>query len=178
MKRLFIALDLPKACQQELRAIDPGIAGLRWLKAETMHVTLSFLGDVGDHAQERLEDALQQIRVPHFFLDLHGLGSFGGARPTVVWAGVGKGHPHLFALYKHIQDAVLKAALEPDLRSFHPHITIGRARNVSRAALQPFLKKHAKTEFGLWRVNEFALFSSLLSSNGATHSLERRYALA
>ena len=91
------------------------------------------------------------------------------ARPTVVWAGVGKGHPHLFALHHHIQDAVLQAGLEPDLKPFHPHITIGRPKNVSRAALLPFLRRHADTEFDIWRVTGFTLFSSLLTELGARY---------
>ena len=178
MRRLFIGLALPESIQAELRALDPQIGGVRWLKREAMHLTLSFLGDVSEDQQTHLEESLLQIQLPHFFLPVQGVGSFGGARPTVIWAGVGKGHPHLFALHKHVQDAVLRAGLEPDLRSFHPHITIGRPRQVSRGALQRFLRKHAETEFGLWRVNEFALFSSVLSAGGAAHHLELRCALS
>jgi 2'-5' RNA ligase len=94
--------------------------------------------------------------------------------PTVVWAGTGRAHPHLFALHKHVQDAVLSVGLEPDLRSFHPHVTIGRASGVSRGALAPLLKKHAETEFGLWKVEGFALFSSRPSRGGSQYTVEFR----
>lgn len=137
---------------------------------------MSFLGDVAAPQEECLRDALGQVQVPAFFLPIKGVGTFGGGRPTVVWAGVGKGHPHLFALHKHIQDAVLHARLEADLRPFHPHITIGRAKGVSRAALVTFLRKHAETEFGLWKVTGFELLSSVLSAAGATYSIEMRKA--
>jgi 2'-5' RNA ligase len=137
---------------------------------------MSFLGDVAAPQEECLREALGRVQVPGFFLPIQGVGTFGGGRPTVVWAGVGKGHPHLFALHKYIQDAVLHAGLEADLRPFHPHITIGRAKGVSRAALVTFLRKHAETEFGLWKVTGFELFSSVLSSAGATHSIEMRKA--
>ncbi len=94
--------------------------------------------------------------------------------PTVVWAGVGHGHPHLFALHKRIQDAVLNAGIEPDLTPFHPHITIARTKGVSREALIPFLRRHAEEELGMWKVTGFTLFSSVLSPGGATYSIELR----
>jgi len=94
--------------------------------------------------------------------------------PTVVWAGVGHGHPHLFSLHRRLQDAVLHANLEPDLKPFHPHITLGRARGVSRAALKPFLRQYEDAEFGLWKVTGFTLYSSVLSADGSSYSIEMR----
>jgi len=133
---------------------------------------MSFLGDVGSGQQEDLIAKLESVYVPPFFLPIQGLGAFGGAHPTVVWAGVGKGHPHLYALHKHLQDAVLGAGLEADLRPFHPHITLGRAKNISRSTLKPFLQKHAEVEFDFWKVTGFALFSSILSPEGARYTVE------
>ncbi|HEY5894337.1 MAG TPA: RNA 2',3'-cyclic phosphodiesterase [Chthoniobacterales bacterium] len=173
-KRLFIGLELPAACRQALARMDPHMKGLRWLPPEQMHLTMSFLGNVDATGEERLRQALLDVHVPPFFLPICGLGAFGGERPTVVWAGVGKGHPHLFALHHHLQDAVLHAGLEPDLKPFHPHITIGRGRGVSRAALKPFLREYGDAEFGLWKVTGFTLFSSVLASEGAMHSVELR----
>lgn len=173
-KRLFIALELPEACREELAALDPQIKGLRWLPSAQLHLTMSFLGDVDEAHEEKLRETLVGVNVPPFFLPIQGLGAFGGQRPSVVWAGVGKGHPHLFALHQHVQDAVLRAEVEADLKPFHPHITLGRAKDVSRATLQPFLRKHAETEFDLWKVRGFVLCSSVLSSAGATHRVEMR----
>ncbi len=173
-KRLFIALELPESCRGELAALDPHLKGLRWLPAAQLHLTLSFLGDVDEAHEESLRAALATVRVPPFFLPIRGVGAFGGTWPTVVWAGVGKGHPHLFALHHYIQDAVLHAGLEADLKPFHPHITLGRAKDVSRAALLPFLRKYADTEFDLWKVEGFALCSSVLAPDGATHAVELR----
>lgn len=171
-KRLFIGLELPESCKETLIQLDPGVKGLRWLPAGQLHLTMSFLGEVGPMHEQQLREALDGVHVPAFFLPIQGVGAFGGARPSVVWAGVGRAHPHLFALHKRIQDAVLHAGLEPDLKPFHPHITLGRARGVSRAALQPFLRRYADTEFDMWKVTGFALFSSTLSSEGATHEVE------
>ena len=135
---------------------------------------MSFIGPVNSTQEERLRDALGEVRVPAFFLPIQGVGTFGGAHPTVVWAGLGKGHPHLFALHKRVQDAVLHAGLEPDLKPFHPHITLGRANGVSSATLLPFLRRNAEMELGLWKVTGFAMFSSVLSPEGARYTIEMR----
>src|SRR5688572_23658322 len=123
--RLFIGIDLPAACKESLAQADPHLPGLRWLRPEQMHLTLSFLGDVPQSQWDDLQANLRAVHVPPFILPLQGAGSFNArGRPSVVWVGVGTGHPHLFALHRHIQDAVLKAGLEPDLKPFHPHVTV------------------------------------------------------
>jgi RNA 2',3'-cyclic 3'-phosphodiesterase len=168
--RLFIALKLPASCRETLAALDPQMAGVRWLPAEQLHLTMSFLGNVPRDHRTALEDALQGVQVPRFFLPIQGLGSFGPkGRPSVIWAGVGKGHPHLFALHRRIQDAVLHAGLAADLRPFHPHVTVARCRDVRAESLRPFLRKYEQTEFGLFEATCFALFSSLLAPEGAQH---------
>ncbi len=175
-KRLFVALDLPPSCKSELVELDPHIRGLRWLPEDQLHLTLSFLGDVHAAEEERLREALGAVRVPPFFLPLSGVGSFSaGGRPSVVWVGVGKGHPHLFALHRRIQDAVLHAGLEPDLKPFHPHVTVGRARGLSQQALKPFLRKYAETEFDLFKVTGFEIYASELKPEGAIHRIEMRH---
>jgi 2'-5' RNA ligase len=177
-KRLFVGLELPASLKQVLLELDPRITGLRWLPTSQLHLTLSFLGEVRVDAEAALRETLAAVRVPPFFLPLRGVGVFNArGRPSVVWTGVGKGHPHLFALHQRIQDGVLHAGLEPDLKPFHPHVTLGRAKGVSRQAVQPFLRKHAEAEFGMFQVEAFALFSSVLAPEGATHSLEMRLGL-
>jgi RNA 2',3'-cyclic 3'-phosphodiesterase len=159
----------------ELLSLNPHLNGLRWLTAEQLHLTLSFIGDVEAAAGDRLHEALGEVRVPPFVLPLSGVGVFNvRGRPSVVWAGVGKGHPHLFALHRRIQDAVLHAGLEPDLKPFHPHITIGRAKGISRQSLQPFLRRYAEADFGMFEVTGFELYSSVLAAERAIHQVEMR----
>ena len=174
-KRLFVGLGLPRSCKVALLALNPHISGLRWVPEEQLHLTLSFLGDVHAPAEERLRLALCEVRVPSFLLPLCGVGVFrSGERPSVVWAGVGKGHPHLFALHRRIQDAVLHAGLDADLKPFHPHVTVGRAKGVSLEMLRPFLQRNADSEFGIFKVTGFELYSSMLAAEGASHRVEMR----
>ena len=176
-KRLFLGLELPAVCRETLAQLDPHLPRVRWGRTDQFHLTLSFLGDVESAVGERLKAALAEVKVPPFFLPIRGVGTFGGARPTAIWAGVGTGHPHLFALHKHLQDAVLRAGLEADLRPFHPHITLARPRDISAAALRPFLRVNAERELGMWEVKDFTLFSSQPSPEGSTYIVELRCSL-
>lgn len=172
-KRLFVSIELPKSTRHLLVKINPHLRGVRWLEPEHMHLTLSFLGNVSSETQETLMENLKAISWKSFFLPLVGLGAFPAKGwPKIVWIGVGTGHPHLFQLHKRVQEAVLAAGLEPDLRSFHPHVTLARCRDVSPQTIRPFLKTHADFDAGMINVESFWLNSSLLTPAGSVYSAE------
>jgi RNA 2',3'-cyclic 3'-phosphodiesterase len=172
-KRLFVAIDPPESVRQSLVRLNPGIRGVRWLPAEQMHLTLSFLGLVDASAQEQLHDKLSAIRWSAFFLPVTSLGTFPAkGRPNIIWIGVGAGHPHLFQLHKRVQEAALAAGLEPELRPWHPHISLARCREVSAESVRPFLKAHADFDAGMVHVESFRLNSSVLTPAGSFYTPE------
>jgi 2'-5' RNA ligase len=149
------------------------LRGVRWLDREQIHLTLAFLGNVESAKEEVLREKLTAIEFGGFFLPLNGLGTFPAkGHPKILWLGVGRGHPHLFQLHKKITDAALGAGLEPDLRPWHPHITLARSQGVSAAALRPFLRREGERDFGLVPVRQFHLKSSLLMPSGSIHTTE------
>lgn len=178
VQRLFIALELPGSIREALAGIGPPMPRVRWLAADQMHLTLAFLGDVDTEAQSALETRLAEIHVAPFVLPVTGVGTFGHSRPKVIWAGVGHGHPHLFALHKKVLDAALAAGLQTELRAFHPHVTIARVDGASQESLKPFLKKYEESEFGVVRMDHFTLFSSQLRSEGPHYTAQNRWNLA
>src|SRR3981081_2737977 len=172
-KRLFVSIELPESIRQRLTEMDPHLRGVRWLEPRQMHLTLSFLGNVSSETQETLMEKLRAISWKSFFLPLVGLGTFPGKGwPKIVWIGVGTGHPHLFQIHKRVQEAALAAGLEPDLRTFHPHITLGRCRDVSAESLRQFLRAHAGFDAGMIRVESFYLNSSELTPAGSVYRRE------
>ena len=172
-KRLFVSIELPQSFRERLAEMDPHLRGVRWLEPPQMHLTLSFLGSVSGATQEALMEKLRAISWKSFFLPLVGLGTFPSKGwPKIVWIGVGTGHPHLFQLHKRVQEAVLAAGLEPDLRSFHPHVTLARCRDVSPQTIRPFLKTHADFDAGMIHVESFSLNSSLLTPAGSIYATE------
>lgn len=169
----LVAIDLPASLTELLVSLNPDIAGARWLRPDQIHLTVSFLGNVGPIAEEALREKLAAIRFTAFFMPVIGVGTFPQkGKPNVIWAGVGGGHPQLFLVYKRVQEAALGAGLEPDLRSWHPHITFARCRDVSAEAIRPFLKRHADFDAGLIRVETFALYSSDPGPLGSAYTRE------
>lgn len=171
-KRLFVAIDLPAAVTDLLVSLDPDLPGVRWMRADQIHLTLSFLGNVSSIAEKTLAENLNAIRFTTFFMPVIGIGTFPPkGKPNVIWAGVGDGHPQLFHVYKRVQEAALAAGLEPDLRRWTPH-TFARCRDVSAEMIRPFLKENAEFDAGMTRVESFSLYSSIPGPLGSTYTRE------
>ena len=172
-KRLFVAIDLPDSTRQLLEGVDPHIRGVRWTEPDQMHLTLGFFGDVPEEVELKLREKLSTIEFGSFFLSVNGVGMFSSrGAPKIIWIGVGKAHPHLFQIHKRVQEAALAAGIEPELRPWHPHITIARCRDVSAQTLRKFLQSHAEFDAGMIRVDAFHLYSSKLTAAGPIHSRE------
>jgi RNA 2',3'-cyclic 3'-phosphodiesterase len=172
-KRLFVAIDLPEPTRQLLADIDPHIRGVRWIDPAQIHLTLSFFGDVPDDINLALREKFSAIEFGAFFLPIVGVGTFSAkGAPKIIWIGVGKAHPHLFQIHKRVQEAALAAGLEPELRPWHPHITLARCRGVSGQSLRKFLRSNVEFDAGMIRVEDFHLYSSKLTPAGPIHTLE------
>lgn len=172
-KRLFVAIDLPESTRQLLVSLDPQIRGVRWIDAAQMHLTLAFFGDVVDNIDLALREKLNAIEFGAFFLLITGVGTFSAkGAPKIVWIGVGKAHPHLFQIHKRVHEAALAAGLEPELRPWHPHITIARCRDVAPQSLRKFLQSNKHLDAGMIRVEAFHLYSSKLTTAGPIHTRE------
>jgi len=173
IKRLFVAIDLPESTRKLLASLDPHIRGVLWVDSAQMHVTLAFFGDVADKIDLALRERLNTIEFGAFFLPVVGVGTFSArGAPKIIWIGVGKAHPHLFQIHKRVHEAALAAGIEPELRPWHPHITIARCRDVAPQSLRNFLKANADLDAGMIRVDAFHLYSSELTPAGPIHTRE------
>src|ERR1700758_458747 len=172
-KRLFVAIDLPEPTRQLIARIDPHIRGVRWIDPAQMHLTLALFGDVPDETALALREKLSAIEFGAFFLPIVGVGTFSAkGAPKIIWIGVGKAHPHLFQIHKRVQEAAIAAGVEPELRPWHPHITIARCRDVAPQPLRKFLQSNEDLDAGMIRVDAFHLYSSKLTTAGPIHIRE------
>jgi len=172
-KRLFVAIDLPNSTRQMLAGLDPHIRGVHWTEPGQMHLTLGFFGEVPEDAELKLREKLSAVEFGAFFLPVNGVGAFSSkGAPKIIWIGVGKAHPHLFQIHKRVQEAALAVGIDPELRPWHPHITIARCRDVSAQALRKFLQSNAQFDAGMFRADAFHLYSSKLAPAGPMHTRE------
>jgi 2'-5' RNA ligase len=177
-QRLFVAVTLPNALRETLATLPQKIAGVHWSPIEQWHLTLRFIGDVAAEQREVLRDRLRAVAVEPFVLPIEGVGTFPPGRPPrVVWVGTGSGHPRLFQLRQQVDDAILASGLDPDMRTFHPHVTLGRCTGPQTPGLAQWLHRHREFAGPPIRVDAFDLYRSELRPTGAIHTLVERFAL-
>ena len=183
--RLFVALDIDQAIQQRLddyvRVLQPRLPGVRFVRSNTFHVTLKFLGEV--QAVEAVRQSLRQVHAPSFPVGFGGVGFFPNASaPRVFWAGVHA--PTLPSLVRGIDQALSAFGFPPESR-IRPHLTLarngsGRPRPVrgerppeAFAQLSRIVASSPAPEFGTMTAREFFLYESRLSPSGPSyHKLE------
>jgi len=137
---LFVALDLPGSVRAGIgfwareALVDPA---LRTVRAESLHVTLAFLGYLPEKEIPRLGEIVEASRMP---------------APSIVLGDPvqrpERGRARLFALPVESPGAVaLQAELEqrlvaarlfePEKRPFWPHVTVARVRREERGSKRP-----------------------------------------
>ena len=173
LSRLFVSIDPPKSVRDILVSLGPHIRGVRWTAGDQLHLTLGFFPDVPENTETALREKLSAIEFRAFFLPVEGVGTFPPkGLVKIIWIGIGAGHPHLFQLHKRVQEAALAVGIEPELRPWHPHITLARCRDARGGPLQKFLKSNAEFEAGMFRVEAFHLYCSQLSPAGPIHTCQ------
>ena len=127
---------------------DPSLRGLAGSGPDDFHLTLAFLGDVGDPDLNAVCLAVAEAvrEQPRFDLIVRGLGAFPDpARPRVLWAGVVGDLDALASLQKSAFDAATRAGYRPGADgdafppSHHPRPTQAGSRPIGRS--QPDLQR-------------------------------------
>ncbi|HWL14823.1 MAG TPA: RNA 2',3'-cyclic phosphodiesterase [Opitutus sp.] len=178
-RRLFVSLPVPASVRAEFAKLVTRLPDVRWLPDEQWHVTMRFLGNVDDARVDEICDRLAAIRVEPFLLPTEGVGAFPAkGHPHVLWVGTGNGHPRLHQLRQRLDDALLAAGIDFDLRTFHPHITLARCGEDARVPVAQWLRHHAKFEGPPFPVDAFELMESELRPAGAHYSLVKRFELS
>lgn len=95
------------------------------------HITLRFLGDIGEAERSGIEGAVRQAAasVAPFRVHFAPPGAFPNVRrPQTLWLGVEDPTGRLTALQGALTEALDRRGIPPDPKPFHPHITLGRVR--------------------------------------------------
>jgi 2'-5' RNA ligase len=186
--RTFVALDLDPAIRQRIQNFMEEVRGLapdvRWVSAESLHVTLKFIGEKPDSKVAQIVEALSSIHAEPFQLRFSGAGFFPTAKAArVFWIGI-EAEDALIRLAREIDESLAKIGIAKEDRAFSPHLTLARASGRSGAPgprkydktnrlfakLQDFLDSHPAPDFGTMTAHEFFLYRSQLSSKGSQYT--------
>ena len=174
MHRLFVAVRPPREVRSWLLALMGGVGGARWQSGDQLHLTLRFIGEVERPVAEDVAIALGSVRIAPFEVEPNGVGAFEHrGRPETLWAGVQPQQP-LKALHARIDQACVRAGLEPERRAYFPHITIARLGR-DCGPISGLLEREGGAVGPAFTVDGFGLFESRRGSDGASYSLIEHY---
>ena len=168
--RMFFALWPPAASVEALaawaRQAQP-LTGGTLTRAETIHLTLAFLGEL---SEDRARDAVSAARRVHgepHVLPIEDAKVW--AHNSIVWVGPKQTPPALGLLAQSLRSELSSEGFAIETRPFAAHVTL--IRKARRAARLPPLPD---TE---WPVTDFTLVRSRPSAEGSSYEIVERIAL-
>jgi len=193
--RIFIGIDLEDDVREKIARFLEGVRGFapdaRWVRPESLHITVKFIGEQKPEQVEAMAERLRQVEETTIDIRLGGHGFFPTAKsPRVFWIGIRAG-PELAALAASIDAAVAELGVAREDRPFSPHLTLARGGggsgspkrqksdrpNSSFAVLNKRLETMGDLDFGAMTAREFILYQSQLSPKGSKYTKLQRFPL-
>ena len=137
--RLFVAVSpddaLRKAMLQVQRGLAAGLVRGNLTRAENLHLTLAFLGEVPPERVSAARRAMQASAGAPFPVALSQVGRFRGRGDDLIWLGLAH-TPELMAQAERLNRALREEGFSLERRAFTPHLTLAR-RAVYRPGFVP-----------------------------------------
>ncbi|MFO7767655.1 MAG: RNA 2',3'-cyclic phosphodiesterase [bacterium] len=174
--RIFVAVPVPLEVTRPLAEfageVGPGAGRIKWVDPGSMHLTLFFLGDVEEERVPAIGEALGRAagEVAPFTVRLDRVGAFPNLeRPRVLWVGVSEGSGNLQDLKEAVDRVLEPLGFEPDRRTFHPHLTLGRIKAPGRRGAVAEAAAGWDVPSASWTVDRVVLYQSTLTREGAVY---------
>lgn len=176
MMRIFVGIDLSDEAREMAAEYIDGLrrefpnTRVGWERAEKLHLTLKFLGEIDEDQLGRLKNAVSRVvkEVKPFGLEISDTGVFPQVeKPRVLWLGVSGNIDALNDLYQRIETECEKEGFPREQRKFNPHLTIGRVRQPQNGG--ELAKQHLQNsaEPAGMQVSELVIFLSTLQPTGS-----------
>jgi 2'-5' RNA ligase len=165
MLRLFFALwpnDAERTAMTSWQAPLHELCGGRVMRAETLHATVVFLGEVGESRLEALRLAAQEAKFQPFELRLTKARYWG--HNHIVYAAPETVPLQLAELVGGLENSLGKHHFHFEQRPYKPHVSLLRNAKWDDELLPPMPAVR-------WCCNEFVLVQSLSDANGPVYRL-------
>jgi len=168
-ERLFLGLWPPPPLQAQIASIVEQLTleGGRWIAPANLHMTLAFLGDCDPARRACVEQAAASAAAAAF--DLRLVAIQWRRRTGIVWLAALEVPEPLIQLIGSLNSALVPCGHVPGSRPFRAHVTL--ARHIRR------LRGETAIAAIDWRVQDFCLVSSVLTSRGSDYTVLRRWPL-
>lgn len=170
--RIFIALDIPSNELQSILNLRDTIYSstqtVRWEDVNKLHITLKFLGDIGENVSELLIRRLELISFPKIHSQFEKFSFFkrnGSLR--ILFAALRESNK-LNQLHTLIEDECELVGFEKEKRKFHPHVTILRLKGTEELKSMEIFNNY-KIKGSEFVINSFSLYKSELKPTGSEY---------
>ncbi len=176
--RTFIAIEIPGNVISKIRELQEGFKvygfKIRWVRPESIHLTLKFLGNIETVEIDKVNNALSKTVKGYTPISLtaKGIGVFPGIRrPRVLWVGLTGQLESLVSLQKTLDENLRAIGFSREKRPFKGHLTLGRVKDKINAkkfgdALIGFRNFESET----FTANQIILYKSELKPTGAVYT--------
>lgn len=175
--RSFLAFELPREVKtvleqlaRELREYDLPV---KWVKAQNIHLTMVFLGNVKPDVLAPLQERVQGLcsEFGPFSAAVGGIGTFPNRRrPRVLWLGLNGELERLSLFRDTLQRNLVPFGITVEKRPFRPHLTLGRFRKGKSSGLEELLSRYGEVKSPSAMLRELVLFRSDLKPTGAVYT--------
>lgn len=183
-RRVFIAVNLPENIKEELAQFQKKWPTLpcRWLKKQTFHITLAFLGNRNEKELEKIFEITKGAGERHsaFSILLNRI-CYGPPKmmpPRLVWAEGEKSQG--LSKLKQDLDRLLAEKINflPEKREVIPHIALARIKKWNWRRLEPEDRPDVNLEISLEiPVNSIEVMESHLKKTGAEYEILKSFGL-
>jgi RNA 2',3'-cyclic 3'-phosphodiesterase len=189
--RIFIGLDIDDQIREHIARFMDGVrefaADARWVRPESMHVTLKFIGEKAAAEVEEIRTRLKQLQGTTIDISFRGYGFFPTTRsPRLFWVGLEAGH-ELTRLAAEIDESMSALRIPKEDHPFSPHLTLARAsgrrgqkrdpHNSDFKRLQEKLSMLPQPDFGSMTARAFYLYESKLGPGGSKYTKLEQFPL-
>jgi 2'-5' RNA ligase len=193
--RVFVGIDLDDEIRTKIARLLAGVCGFapdaRWVRPESLHITLKFIGEQKLEQVAAITERLQLVKGKSAEIRFAGHGFFPTAKaPRVFWIGIQAG-PGLAELASSVDSALAELQIPREERPFSPHLTLARGGggsgspkwrkgdgpNSAFAELQKRLAAMSELDFGTMTAREFFIYQSQLSPGGSKYTKLQRFSL-
>lgn len=176
--RTFIAIEIPGNIISKIRELQEGIKAygfkIRWVRAENIHLTLKFLGDVDAIKINEIAKAVSKTVEGYTPISLQakGIGVFPGIkRPRVLWVGLTGQLESLVRLQKTLDEKLEVLGFPKEKRPFKGHLTMGRIKDkIDVKKFSDALMAFRSFESETFAADQIILYKSELKPAGAVYT--------
>ena len=181
--RSFISMDITsQELLDKIKAFQTNLeytaCPMKIVERENLHLTLKFLGEIGESTYNRIAESLSQTLsdYPSFEVTLKGTGFFPNISDLrVVWIGMHA--PEIVYIQKEIDDTLKTLGFKED-RKFVPHLTVSRIKSsLNKKSLLNLLDAHREHEFGSEIITKISFKKSTLTPHGPIYETLKEFKL-